>query len=406
VKALPTGTVTLLFTDVEGSTAALHALGTTYGDSLALHRMLIRDAIAAHDGVEVDTQGDAFLAAFGSADGALHAARDAQRALAAATWPGGVALKVRMGLHTGEPELRERGYVGMDVHRGARICAAAHGGQVVLSSVTRAIAGDDSNLTFVDLGRHRLRDVGDERLFQLAATDLDAAFPPLRTSSVTNLPVLRGPTIGREDDLSELAELLRSGVRLVTLVGPGGAGKSRLAIEAARSLVGELAHGVHLVRLASIDDPELVTTEVARSLGIQDSRDVAAALYDYLGDRELLLVLDNFEHVTQAAPLVAELIDHCQRVLVLCTSRSPLRLSHERVVSVEPLDEERTAAVQVHRAGMALVPHAPGVDRTERAAVAAVAASLQVRGPVQAAGRAHAAHGRLHPRAFRRPRRL
>ena len=138
--------------------------------------------------------------------------------------------------------------------------------------------------------------------------------------------MLRGPTFGRDEALAELHDLLRSGVRLVTLVGPGGTGKSRLAIEAARRLVGELAHGVHLVRLATIDDPDLVATEIARSFGVQDTRDVAAALFDYLGDRELLLVLDNFEHVTGAAPLVAELVEHCQGLLVLCTSRSPLRL--------------------------------------------------------------------------------
>ncbi len=143
---LPTGTVTLLFTDVEGSTAALHALGTSYGDALALHRALIREVIASHGGVEVDTQGDAFLVAFGSADGALNAARDAQRALASAVWPGDTELRVRMGIHTGEPELRDRGYVGLDVHRGARICAAAHGGQIVLSSVTRSLAREESGL--------------------------------------------------------------------------------------------------------------------------------------------------------------------------------------------------------------------------------------------------------------------
>lgn len=350
MKALPTGTVTLLFTDVEGSTSALHALGTSYGDSLALHRTLIRAAIAEHGGVEVDTQGDAFLAAFGGAAAALRAARDAQRALSSAVWPAGVELRVRMGLHTGEPEQRDRGYVGLDLHRGARICAAAHGGQIVVSSVTRALAGDESDLAFVDLGRHRLRDVGDERLFQLTGAGESRAFPPLRTSTASNLPVLRGPTIGRDDALAELEDLLRSGVRLVTLVGPGGAGKSRLAIEAARRLVGELAHGVHLVRLATIDDPELVATEIARSLDIQEARDVQAVLYDYFGDRELLLLLDNFEHVTRAAPLVAELVEHTRKLLVLCTSRSPLHLSHERVVLVDPLDEDAAVELFVERA--------------------------------------------------------
>jgi predicted ATPase/class 3 adenylate cyclase len=350
VTALPTGTVTLLFTDVEGSTAALHALGTSYGDALALHRTVIRDAIAAHAGVEVDTQGDAFLAAFASAEAALRSARGAQEALAAAAWPDGVELKVRMGVHTGEPEQRDRGYVGLDVHRGARICAAAHGGQIVLSSVTRALAGDDSDLVFVDLGRHRLRDVGDERLFQLAGAERTMTFPPLRTSSASNLPVLRGPTIGRDEALAELRDLLRSGARLVTLVGPGGAGKSRLAIEAARDLVGELAHGVHLVRLATIDDPEHVSTEIARSLEIQEQKDAQRALYDYLGDRQLLLVLDNFEHLTRAAPVVTELVERTRRLIVLCTSRSPLQLSHERVVLVDPLDVDDAVELFVERA--------------------------------------------------------
>jgi len=342
--------VTLLFTDVEGSTAALHTLGAAYGHALGLHRTVIRNAIAAHGGVEVDTQGDAFFAAFGSADDGLRAARGAQQALASASWPDGLELKVRMGLHTGEPELHDDGYVGIDLHRGARICAAAHGGQVVVSSVTRALAGDNSDLGFVDLGRHRLRDVGDERLFQLVVAADAAAFPPLRTSTATNLPVLRGPTIGREKALSELGELLRSGVRLVTLVGPGGTGKSRLAIEATRAVVGELAHGVHLVRLATIDEAELVAAEIARSLGIQETRDVEAALFDYLGDRELLLLLDNFEHVTRAAPLVSELVERCGRLLVLCTSRSPLRLSHERVVPVDPLGEDAAIELFVERA--------------------------------------------------------
>jgi len=350
VTELPTGTVTLLFTDVEGSTAALHALGTSYGDALALHRALIREVIASHGGVEVDTQGDAFLVAFGSADGALNAARDAQRALASAVWPGDTELRVRMGIHTGEPELRDRGYVGLDVHRGARICAAAHGGQIVLSSVTRSLAREESGLSFVDLGRHRLRDVGDERLFQLVGPDPDAAFPPLRTSTASNLPVLRGPTIGRVEALAELGDLLRSGARLVTLVGPGGAGKSRLAIEAARALVGDLAHGVHLVRLAAIDAPELVAAEIARSLEIQDQRDVEEALFDYLADRELLLVLDNFEHLTRAAPFVSDLVERSDRLVVLGTSRSPLHLSHERVVVVDPLDEDAAVELFVERA--------------------------------------------------------
>ncbi len=350
MATLPRGTVTLLFTDVEGSTAALRSLGPAYADALALHRSLIRRAITAFDGVEVDTQGDAFMAAYTSASAALRSALEAQRLLDTTTWPNDAMLRVRMGVHTGEPEERDHGYVGLDVHRAARICATAHGGQIVLSSVTRALVGDDPALVFVDLGRHRLRDVGDERLFQLTVPGSAGLFPPLRTSTASNLPALRGPTIGRETELASLGELLRSRVRLVTLVGPGGAGKSRLALEAARALLGELAHGVHLVRLATIDDHQLVAAEIARSLEILQPTDPEQSLLDYLRDRELLLVLDNLEHLNGAAPLIAEIVDGTRHVVVLCTSRSPLRLSHEHVVQVDPLDDDAAVELFVDRA--------------------------------------------------------
>jgi predicted ATPase/class 3 adenylate cyclase len=350
VTTPPTGTVTLLFTDVEGSTAAVRALGSTYAESLALHRTIIRDAFARRGGVEIDTQGDAFMVAFERVGDALRSARDAQQELAGARWPDGVSLRVRMGIHTGAPVRAEHGYVGLDVHLAARICAAAHGGQIVLSTVTRALARNEEDLDFVDLGRHQLKDFGEEQLFQLRASDSEPVYPPLRTATATNLPALRGPTIGREPELAELDQLLRSDVQLVTLVGPGGAGKSRLAIEAARAQVGQFAHGVQLVRLAPIDDAALVAAEIGRAVGIVDVESPRESLFDFLGNRELLLVLDNLEHLPEAAPLVGELVDAAPDVTVLCTSRGPLRLSRERVVRVEPLGDDAAVDLFLERA--------------------------------------------------------
>ena len=350
VAALPTGTVTLLFTDVEGSTAALHTLGTAYGDSLGLHRTVIRGAIAAHGGVEVDTQGDAFFVAFGSADDALHAARDAQQALASASWPDGLQLKVRMGLHTGEPEQHDHGYVGIDLHRGARICAAAHGGQVVVSSVTRALAGDDSDLAFVDLGRHRLRDMGDERLFQLVVTTGESAFPPLRTSSATNLRCCAARRSGARRRSRSSATCFAPALDSSPSSGPVGRASR---VSRSRRPVRSWGSSPTASTLSGSRRSTTPTSSSPRSRARSGSRTPAtleAAVFDYLGDRQLLLVLDNFEHVTRAAPLVADLVERCGRLLLLCTSRSPLRLSHERVVPVDPLDEDASVELFVERA--------------------------------------------------------
>src|SRR5919204_4946256 len=222
MRELPRGTVTFLFTDIEGSTRLLQELGDAYADALAEHRRAVREAFARHGGVEVDTQGDAFFVAFGRATEALAAARDAQAALSEGP------VRVRIGLHTGEPLVTEEGYVGIDVHRAARIAAVGHGGQVLVSQSTRELVGPDS---LRDLGEHRLKDLtAPERLYQLG----EGEFPPLKTLYQTNLPVPATPFLGRETELAEVVELLgRDDVRLVTVTGAGGAGKTRLALQAA-----------------------------------------------------------------------------------------------------------------------------------------------------------------------------
>src|SRR5919106_1918289 len=240
MRELPRGTVTLLFTDIEGSTKLLHELGDRYADVLAEHRRLLREAFRAHGAVEVDTQGDAFFFAFPEAKEAVAAARTAQRAL------GDGPVRVRMGVHTGRPRVTEEGYVGADVHRAARIMGAGHGGQVLVSETTRRLL--DASVDLLDLGEHRLKDIEDAvSIFQLG----HEAFPPLKTISNTNLPRPASSFVGRGTELDEVLALLgQESVRLLTLTGPGGSGKTRLAIQAAAELVGEYPRGVFWVALA------------------------------------------------------------------------------------------------------------------------------------------------------------
>src|SRR5919109_2216830 len=283
-RYLPSGTVTFLFTDVEGSTRLLREHGAAYAELLAEHRRVIRAAVARHGGVEVDTQGDAFFVAFPRASGAVAAAAEAQRALQAGP------IRIRMGIHTGEPFVTEEGYVGMDVHRAARIAGSAHGGQIVVSETTRRLLGAETPLR--DLGEHRLKDlIGAERLFQLG----DGDFPPLRTLDATNLPLVSTPLVGRQREVEELVALLSNGTRLLTLTGPGGTGKTRLALQVAAELVGALDDGVFWVPLAGLSDPELVPSGVKGAIGAPDD------LAEFLRNRELLIVLDNFEHLLGAA---------------------------------------------------------------------------------------------------------
>ena len=338
---LPQGTVTLLFTDVEGSTRLARLLGVRYDDALAAHRQLLRAAFTAHGGVEVDTQGDAFFFAFERARDALEGAAAGQLALAAHDWPEGEPVRVRMGVHTGEPELSAGGYyVGVDLTRGARVCAAAHGGQVVLSQATRDLVGDGFEVR--DLGDYLLKGVPrPERLFQLVAPGLGFDFPPLEAQRLGNLPLPRTPLVGRRNETQQILDALAR-TPLLTLTGPGGVGKTRLAVEVARTVVPSYADGAFFVGLASVDDPDSVPAVVARTLGLTEEPGEAAAdaLVRSLRDRELLLVLDNFERLISAAPLVSDLVAECPRLRVLATSRERLHVTAETEYAVPSLVDD------------------------------------------------------------------
>jgi predicted ATPase/class 3 adenylate cyclase len=347
--ALPAGTVTLLFSDIEGSTRLLERLGEDYAGVLDDHRRIIRGAVAAHGGHELRTEGDAFFVVFARASDAVRAAVAAQRSLTACTWPSGAALRVRMGLHTGEPRVMGHDYVGMDVHCAARICSAAHGGQVVVSDATeRILAGEAiGGVGLQDLGEHRLKDLTRPmRLHQIVAKGLTASFPPLRTLE-PEPTILPGewpqPTalFGREDDLEAVARLVREGGdRLVTLVGPGGVGKTRLAIEAAARVAEDFADGSRFVALATVAEFRDLASAIVRGLAapVREGEPAHAALLRFLSDRHLLLVLDNFEQLVEGAPLVGALIRACPRLTVLVTSREPTRLAAERLYPVQPLE--------------------------------------------------------------------
>jgi predicted ATPase/class 3 adenylate cyclase len=332
---LPSGTVTFLFTDVEGSTRLLHELGDHgYAQALAEHRRILRDAFARHGGVEVDTQGDAFFVAFPSARGALQAARDALRGLAA------TPLRVRVGIHTGTPRVTEEGYVGAEVHRAARIAAAGHGGQVLVSVATASLL-EPAGLR--ELGEHRLKDFDEPvPLYQLG----DESFPPLKTISNTNLPRPASSFVGREREVEEVASLLRGGARLLTLTGPGGSGKTRLALEAAAELVPALKAGVFWVGLAPLRKAALVAETIAQTLGAKDG------LAEHIGEREMLLLLDNLEQVVEAAPEFAVLVETCPNLRLLVTSRELLRVRGELEYPVPPLAEPEAVELFCTRARM------------------------------------------------------
>src|SRR3954465_7294164 len=336
VSDLPTGVVTLLFTDVEGSTRLLHELGDDYAEALHEHRRRLRAAFADHEGIEVDTQGDAFFVAFGRASDAVAAASDGQRSLADGP------IRVRMGLHTGEPRLTEEGYVGLDVHKGARIAAVGHGGQVLLSQTTHALV--DANVR--DLGVHRLKDLSaPERIYQLDIDGLPSEFPLLKTieAGMKNLPAPRTSFVGRTAELDEIDRLLGDpDCRRLTLVGPGGAGKTRLALEAAARRVDRYAHGVHFVPLAAVASPDFLAPALAEAIqfavdGAHSGFSAQEQLLDYLSERSTLLVLDNFEHLVDGSGLLSEVIERAPNVELLATSRERLNIQSEWVFDVEGL---------------------------------------------------------------------
>lgn len=340
---LPDGTVTLLFSDIEGSTRMVHALGDAWPELLARQRELCRSAWAAYGGHELATEGDSFFVVFAEAADAVAAAVEAQSRLAADTWPDGIAVRVRIGLHTGSPVRLEDGYAGLDVHRGSRVSGAAHGGQVLVSEATLVAAGLTDG---ADLGWHQLEGLPDRmHLFQVVAEGLERDFPPIRSrGSLGGLPVVDGPILGRGAEVDELSRLLAAGTRVVTLTGPGGSGKTRLATEVAARVADRYADGVFFVPLVGAADGDEARTEVGRALGV--TGDPCAQVADLAA----LLVLDNLEQCAGADELVASLLAAGRSLSVVATSRRPLHVAGEHELAVTPLAIEDASAMFAERA--------------------------------------------------------
>jgi len=358
-RPLPAGTVTFLFTDIEGSTELITRLGSAYEPLLEAHRAILRAAFEAAGGIEVQTEGDAFFVAFASASAAAAASVAAQRALTAHPWPEGSQIRVRMGLHTGEATPTPGGdYTSLEVHRAARIAAAGHGGQVLVSETTRSLIGGTlpPDVTIHDLGEHRLKDLRPERLAQLVAAGIPADFPPIRSLDrrPNNLPTQLTSFVGRDRDVAATLLLLDAS-RLLTLTGPGGIGKTRLALQIAAAAADRYPDGVWFVPLEPLREAGLVSGTVARAVGLTDSgvRPTLDLLVEHLAPRACLLVLDNFEHVIAAAPLVAQLLRACPALTVVTTSRGALHVSGEQEYAVPglpaPPDPRRLSTFETAR---------------------------------------------------------
>ena len=411
-------TVTLLFTDIEGSTGLIQRLGERYPDVLEEHRRLLRATFGAHGGQEVDTPGDGFFVVFGRAIDGVAAAIDGQRALAVHSWPEDGAVRVRMGLHTGEPARTRGEYVGLDVHRAARLCAAGHGGQLLISRTTFDLVERElpADVTPRDLGEHYLKDLTRaERVIQLVIGGLAADFPPLRglDSRPNNLPRQRTVLLGREAEVAAVVELLqRDATTLLTLTGPGGTGKTRLALQVAVEALDAFPDGAFLVDLAPISDPELVLPAITQTLNLRDAsgRPPVETLAEYLRRKELLLVLDNFEQVHAAGPGVGALLARCPGVKAVATSRAALRLYGEREYLVPPLglpDPLRLPSVDALRRypAVALFEHRvrdvkPDFSVTEENATAVAEICLRLDGLPLAIELAAARTRLLPPRAL------
>ena len=357
-ETLPTGTVTFCMTDIEGSTRLLADLGEQYPRLLSDHHAIVRAELARHHGVEVSTEGDSFFCVFRSAVDAVQAVAAVQLCLAAHTWPDGRQVRVRIGLHTGEAVLAAGGYVGMDVHRVARVSAAGHGGQILLTEATRALLAEHwpPGMSAMGLGTYRLKDLpSPEVLFQLVADGLVPRFPPLRSLGPADydLPTSPAPIIGRDDDAARVAELL-AGHRLVTLTGPGGVGKTRLALHLAGLLHDDFPDGVVFVPLAEVRDPELVPDELARALALPvapyNGPAGLARLADHLRGRQMLLILDNVEQLGDGTDVIARLLHAAPGPTILATSRGPLHLREEQRYPVESLTQDAAVAEFTDRA--------------------------------------------------------
>src|SRR3984893_16562101 len=340
---LPTGTVTFFFSDIEGSTRLLQEIGERYPEGLLAHHRIQREALAANGGHELRTEGDSFFIVFGSALEACAGAAAVQKGVHAHAWPDRGQGRGRVGRHTGEATLVGNEYLGLDVHRAARVASAGHGGQVLVSETTRALVDHalPPGLTLKDLGMHRLKDLArPHRLFQLTVEGLPADFPPLKTLEATpnNLPTQLTSFIGRDDQVREAKQLLARS-RLLTLTGPGGTGKTRLSLEIAANVLDQFPDGVYFVPLSAIHDAELVPSAIAQALSISStgSRRPIDALLDYLRQKRTLLVLDNFEQVLDAAPVASQLLEGSAGLRVLVSSRAVLRVSGEQEFPVPPL---------------------------------------------------------------------
>jgi predicted ATPase/class 3 adenylate cyclase/Tfp pilus assembly protein PilF len=352
---LPSGVVTFVFTDIEGSTRLLQFLGDdAYGEALSAHHRILRQAIAAHDGIEFGSEGDAFFVAFARSADAIAAVIDAQIALARHPWPQGAVFRVRMGVHSGPVRVQGDNYVGLAVHEAARIATAAHGGQVVVSSEAKESVGDlGGAITLQSLGRHRLKDLGAPiELHQLCHDDLETSFPPLRSlESVShNLPIQPSSFLGRTDELIAGEKQLRT-CRLLTLTGPGGTGKTRLAFQLAATCLDSFPDGVWVAELADLSDPAFVPAALASALGLHDEagRTTTETVVEHLRGCQALVVLDNCEHVVDAAAQLADaLLRRCEDVRVLATTREPLHTAGETVWAIGPLglpdDADRSVA--------------------------------------------------------------
>ena len=333
---LPTGTVTFFFSDIEGSTRLVQRLGPRYRSVLGDHNDIVRASVAETDVVEVRTMGDSFFLAFRSAAEAVESAVVVQRSLEEHIWPEEAPMRIRIGMHTGEARLGGDDYIGVDVNRAARISAAVHGGQVLVSASTRAVVADSDRM-FTDLGSHRLKDLEiPEHLYQVVVPGLPAEFPPLRTQDAPtyNLPATSTALIGRNEELAAIGGLLTDH-RVVTLIGPGGVGKTRLAIAAAAASHTDSADGVMFVDLSSTTDPARFATAIAVVLQVGDSSLEAVA--DHLAQRRVLLVLDNFEQLLGAAGALSYLLERSPGLRVLVTSRAPLGIAGERRFPIKPL---------------------------------------------------------------------
>jgi predicted ATPase/class 3 adenylate cyclase len=339
---LPSGTVTFLFSDIEGSTRLLQEYGDRWPDIVERHNELLRGAFDGHGGVELGTEGDSFFVVFPSAPSAIAAAVAAQRGLLEEAWPGGARVRARMGLHTGEAVITGGTYIGLDVHRAARIMAAGHGGGVLVSGTTEALVRNalPSGVTLGDLGDHRLRDLpGAERLYAVVADGLPDDLPPPRSLGVgvTNLPTQLTSFIGRDEETARVREILTDH-RIVTLTGPGGTGKTRLSLHVAEGAMAAFPDGIWFVPLGQIREVELVLPSIGQIVGLVDpGRQPLERMAEHIGGRRMLLVLDNLEQVIAAAADLAELIARASGLSILATSRSALRVYGEHVFAVPPL---------------------------------------------------------------------